>query len=127
MLFQTSRGQEALRAQIRQFAEEEIRPQAFLMDQNNEFPEEAIRKLGERGWMGLPYPSEYGGAGLDVMSYAIAVEELARVDGGPSRMPDQMPAGRKRQRSTKETTGCSTAVKFLSPMRRKRILMSSSR
>ena len=52
------------------------------MDQNNEFPEEAIRKLGERGWMGLPYPDEYGGAGLDVMSYAIAVEELARVDGG---------------------------------------------
>ena len=51
-------------------------------DQNNEFPEEAIRKLGERGWMGLPYPDEYGGAGLDVMSYAIAVEELARVDGG---------------------------------------------
>ena len=82
MLFQTTRGQEALRAQIRQFAEEEIRPQAFLMDQNNEFPEEAIRKLGERGWMGLPYPAEYGGAGLDVMSYAIAVEELARVDGG---------------------------------------------
>ena len=79
MLFQTTRGQEALRAQIRQFAEEEIRPQAFLMDQNNEFPEEAIRKLGERGWMGLPYPAEYGGAGLDVMSYAIAVEELARV------------------------------------------------
>ena len=56
MLFQTTKGQEALRAQIRQFAEEEIRPQAFLMDQNNEFPEEAIRKLGERGWMGLPYP-----------------------------------------------------------------------
>ena len=82
MLFQTTRGQEARRAQIRQFAEEEIRPQAFLMDQNNEFPEEAIRKLGERGWMGLPYPAEYGGAGLDVMSYAIAVEELARVDGG---------------------------------------------
>ena len=82
MLFQTTRGQEALRAQIRQFAEEEIRPQAFLMDQNNEFPEEAIRKLGERGWMGLPYPAEYGGTGLDVMSYAIAVEELARVDGG---------------------------------------------
>lgn len=82
MLFQTTRGQEALRAQIRQFAEEEIRPQAFLMDQNNEFPEEAIRKLGERGWMGLPYPAEYGGAGLDIMSYAIAVEELARVDGG---------------------------------------------
>ena len=52
------------------------------MDQNNEFPEEAVKKLGKLGWMGIPYPKEYGGAGLDALSYAIAVEELARVDGG---------------------------------------------
>ena len=64
------------------FAEEEIKPLAFLMDQNNEFPEEAVKKLGKLGWMGIPYPKEYGGAGLDALSYAIAVEELARVDGG---------------------------------------------
>ncbi|HJB13848.1 MAG TPA: acyl-CoA dehydrogenase family protein, partial [Candidatus Oscillibacter excrementigallinarum] len=48
----------------------------------NEFPDEAIRKLGEMGLMGIPFPKEYGGAGLDALSYAIAVEELARVDGG---------------------------------------------
>ena len=52
------------------------------MDQNNEFPEEAVKKLGKLGWMGIPFPKEYGGAGLDALSYAIAVEELARVDGG---------------------------------------------
>ena len=82
MLFQTTAAHEELRAKIRNFAEEEIKPLAFLMDQNNEFPEEAVQKLGKLGWMGIPYPKEYGGAGLDALSYAIAVEELARVDGG---------------------------------------------
>ncbi len=82
MLFQTTAAHEELRTKIRSFAEEEIKPLAFLMDQNNEFPEEAVKKLGKLGWMGIPYPKEYGGAGLDALSYAIAVEELARVDGG---------------------------------------------
>ena len=82
MLFQTTPEHEALRAKIRAFAEEEIKPIAFLLDQQNEFPEDAVRKLGEMGLMGIPYPKEYGGAGLDILSYAIAVEELARVDGG---------------------------------------------
>ena len=82
MLFQTTAAHEELRTKIRSFAEEEIKPLAFMMDQNNEFPEEAVKKLGKLGWMGIPYPKEYGGAGLDALSYAIAVEELARVDGG---------------------------------------------
>ena len=82
MLFQTTPTHEALRTQIRAFAEEEIKPIAFMLDQQNEFPAEAVKKLGELGWMGLPYPKEYGGAGLDILSYAMAVEELARVDGG---------------------------------------------
>ena len=82
MLFQTTPEHEALRAQIRAFAEEEIKPIAFMLDQQNGFPDEAVRKMGEKGWMGLPYPREYGGAGLDILSYAIGVEELARVDGG---------------------------------------------
>ena len=82
MLFQTTQAHEELRAKIRAFAEEEIKPIAFLLDQQNEFPDEAIRKLGEMGLMGIPFPKEYGGAGLDALSYAIAVEELARVDGG---------------------------------------------
>jgi butyryl-CoA dehydrogenase len=82
MLFQTTKEHEAIREKIRKFAEEEVKPLAFTMDQNNEFPEEAVKKLGELGLMGIPYPKEYGGAGLDVLSYAIAVEELSRVDGG---------------------------------------------
>ena len=59
-----------------------MKPIAFLLDKENRFPEEAVKKMGEMGLMGLPYPKEYGGAGLDVISYAIAVEELSRVDGG---------------------------------------------
>lgn len=82
MLFKTTEQHEALRAKVREFAETEIKPIAFMLDQQNEFPTEAIKKFGEMGMMGLPYPKEYGGAGLDTLSYAIAVEELSRVDGG---------------------------------------------
>ncbi|WP_317397026.1 acyl-CoA dehydrogenase family protein [Anaerotruncus colihominis] len=82
MLFQTTQAHEALRAKVREFAENEIKPIAFVMDQNNEFPDEQIKHFGEMGLMGIPYPKEYGGAGLDALSYAIAVEELSRVDGG---------------------------------------------
>jgi butyryl-CoA dehydrogenase len=82
MFFKTNEQHEELRARVRQFAEEEIKPIAFMLDQENKFPTEIIRKLGEMGMMGIPYPKEYGGAGLDIISYAIAVEELSRVDGG---------------------------------------------
>ncbi len=82
MFFKASEEHEALRAKIREFAETEVKPQAFLMDKENGFPQEAVNKLGEMGLMGIPYPKEYGGAGLDIISYAIAVEELSRVDGG---------------------------------------------
>lgn len=82
MLFRTTQEQETLRSKIREFAESEVKPIAFMLDQENQFPEEVIKKMGKQGWMGIPYPKEYGGAGLDVMSYAIAVEELSRVDGG---------------------------------------------
>ena len=56
MLFQTTPEHEALRAKIRAFAEEEIKPIAFLLDQENEFPEEAVRKLGGAGPDGHPLP-----------------------------------------------------------------------
>ena len=82
MLFQTTPAHEELRAKVRAFAEKEIAPIAAVLDQKNEFPDEQVKKIGQNGWMGLPYPKEFGGAGLDVLSYAIAVEELARVDGG---------------------------------------------
>ncbi|MDR2089404.1 MAG: acyl-CoA dehydrogenase family protein [Clostridiales Family XIII bacterium] len=82
MSFKTTEAHEALRKRVREFAETEVKPQAFLLDKENEFPADAIKKFGEMGLMGIPYPKEYGGAGLDILSYAIAVEELARVDGG---------------------------------------------
>lgn len=82
MFFQTTEDHEALRAKVREFAETEVKPQTFLMDKENQFPTEIVRKMGEMGWLGIPYPKEYGGQGLDIISYAIAVEELSRVDGG---------------------------------------------
>lgn len=82
MYFKTTDTHEAFRKEIRKFAETEVKPIAFMLDQENKFPAEAIKKFGEMGFMGIPYPKEYGGAGLDVLSYAIAVEELSRVDGG---------------------------------------------
>lgn len=82
MFFKTTVQHENLRTKIREFAEEEVKPITFTLDQENKFPSEAIHKLADMGMMGIPYPEEYGGAGLDVISYAIAVEELSRVDGG---------------------------------------------
>ncbi|WP_311370532.1 acyl-CoA dehydrogenase family protein [Anaerococcus hydrogenalis] len=82
MLFKTTDEHEALRKKVREFAEEKVKPIAFELDQNNEFPDEIVKEMGELGFLGIPYPKKYGGQGLDVMSYAITVEELSRVDGG---------------------------------------------
>lgn len=82
MLFTCSEAQEKLRAEVREFAEKEVKPYAFQWDRENHFPREVIEKIGKRGWLGVPFPKKYGGAGLDVLSYAIVVEELSRVDGG---------------------------------------------
>ena len=82
MLFTTTNDHEELRAAIRGFAETKVKPIAFSLDKESKFPTEIVKEMGENGWMGLPYPKEYGGAGMDYIAYAIAVEELARVDGG---------------------------------------------
>jgi Acyl-CoA dehydrogenases len=82
MFFKTREEHENLRMKIRGFAEEEVKPIAFMLDQENKFPSEIVEKMADMGIMGIPYSKEYGGAGLDVISYAIAVEELSRVDGG---------------------------------------------
>ena len=69
-----------LRKTVRAFAEGEIAPVAEELDRESRFPYEIVSKLGELGLMGMPVPEELGGAGLDTLSYAIAIEELARVD-----------------------------------------------
>ncbi len=69
-----------MRDTIRRFAEEEIEPKAAHYDKTREFPYESVRKCAELGLMGVSVDPEYGGAGLDTLSYVIAVEEISRVD-----------------------------------------------
>lgn len=70
-----------MRKMVREFAEKEIAPHAAEIDRTCEFPRETFRKLGQQGLLGIPYPEEEGGAGFDYLSYAIGVEEVARVCG----------------------------------------------
>jgi len=73
--------QELLRSTIRDFAESEIRPNMMEYDEKQEFPWEVVNKLGELGLMGILFPEKYGGSGMGYIEYALAVEELSRVDG----------------------------------------------
>src|SRR5438552_11671588 len=75
-----SEDQKALRATIREFAEAEIAPRAAEWDRTATFPASTVRKLGELGVMGLPFPEEYGGLGAGTLSFVVALEELARID-----------------------------------------------
>jgi short-chain 2-methylacyl-CoA dehydrogenase len=71
---------ELIRRTVREFAEGEIAPVAEELDRTKSFPYEIVRKLGELNLMGIPFPAEYGGGGGDSLAYALAVEELTRVD-----------------------------------------------
>ncbi len=81
MDFNLTDEQKAIRATVREFAENEIKPRAKELDEKEEFSPELTKKMGELGLFGMYLPEEYGGAGMDTLSYIIAVEELARVDG----------------------------------------------
>ena len=65
---------------MRDFARGEVAPVAEELDRTKAFPYELVAKMGELGFMGIPFPEEYGGGGADTMSYALAVEELTRID-----------------------------------------------
>src|SRR5690242_6209566 len=69
-----------LQRTVRDFAEQEIAPVAEELDRTHTFPYDIVRRLGELDLMGIPFPEEYGGAGSDSLAYALAVEELTRVD-----------------------------------------------
>jgi hypothetical protein len=79
--FELTEDQELLRKTVREFAESEIAPDVMKYDEAQEFPLEIIKKAAELGLLGIIFPEEYGGAGLGYMEYALAVEELSRVDG----------------------------------------------
>src|SRR4051795_10294647 len=80
MDFDLSPEHELIRRTVRDFAEQEVAPVAEELDREKRFPYEIVAKLGELGLMGIPFPEEYGGAGADSLAYALAVEELTRVD-----------------------------------------------
>lgn len=80
MDFKLTEEQEMVREMCRKFAANELAPRAEHYDRTHEFPWEHVKKLGEMGMMGVVYPEEYNGSGMDYISYAIAVEELSRGD-----------------------------------------------
>jgi alkylation response protein AidB-like acyl-CoA dehydrogenase len=78
--FGLTEEQELLREQVRRFAEERIQPGVAERDREHRFPIEIFQEMGELGLLGMMVPEEYGGAGMDTLSYALAMEEIARVD-----------------------------------------------
>jgi len=80
MDFDLTDEQKMLEKTVRDFAEKEIKPTRAEFDEKAEYPIEILRRLGEMGIMGMAVPPEYGGSGADVISYAIAVEELSKID-----------------------------------------------
>ena len=70
----------ALRDTVREFAEGVVAPVAEELDREHRFPVDIVRRLGEMGLMGVPFPADYGGGGSDTLAYAITIEELGRID-----------------------------------------------
>jgi alkylation response protein AidB-like acyl-CoA dehydrogenase len=80
MNFELTDEQRLLRDTVREFARAEVAPMVERLDREKQFPYEIVEKLGHLGLMGIPFPQEFGGGGADTLAYALAIEELARVD-----------------------------------------------
>jgi alkylation response protein AidB-like acyl-CoA dehydrogenase len=80
MDFDLTDEQRLLRDTVRDFARQEVAPVAEELDRTKAFPYELVAKMGELGLMGIPFPEQYGGGGADTLSYALAVEEMTRID-----------------------------------------------
>ena len=80
MDFELTEEQGMVRETVRDFMREKIAPRVAEYDESGEFPQDNIKELAELGLMGMTIPEEYGGGGADTLAYAIAVEELTRVD-----------------------------------------------
>ena len=81
MDFNLSEEQKDLQNMFREFAEKEVKPLAHEIDEEERFPQETVEKMAELGIMGIPFPEEYGGSGMDNLTYSMAVEELSKVCG----------------------------------------------
>jgi len=99
----------ATREMVRQFARDEVAPVAAKYDAEATFPWESIRKMGDLGLLGVPWPEELGGAGLDLISYMIVIHELGKVD-----------ASHALTISAHTTLGTSPIVRFGTPEQKKR-------
>ena len=108
----------ATREMVRQFARDEVAPIAAKFDAEAKFPWESIRKMGELGLLGVPWPEELGGAGLDLISFMIVIHELGKVD-----------ASHALTISAHTTLGTSPIVKFGTPEQKRRYvpLLASGR
>ena len=84
MDFKLSKEHELLRKMYREFAQNEVKPLAAELDEEERFPKETIPKLAKLGMLGIPFPKKYGGAGGDNLAYAICVEEIAKTCGTTS-------------------------------------------
>jgi butyryl-CoA dehydrogenase len=108
----------AVRNMVREFARDEVSPVAAALDAKGEFPWSNVKKMGELGLLGIPWPEELGGAGLDILSYMIVINEMAKVD-----------ASHAITISAHTTLGTSPIVNFGTPEQRKRYvpLLASGR
>lgn len=79
MNFNLTEEQQDLQTMFREFAQNEVKPLAHEIDEEERFPQETVKKMAELGIMGIPFPEEYGGSGIDYLTYSIAVEELSKV------------------------------------------------
>lgn len=84
MYFELTEEQIAVRDAAREFAQKELLPGVIERDEKQEFPHEQIKKLGELGFMGMMVSPEYGGAGMDTISYVLAMEEISKIDASTS-------------------------------------------
>ncbi|RDZ55096.1 acyl-CoA dehydrogenase [Haloferax sp. Atlit-6N] len=82
MDFALTAEQKQIKDMVSEFVDEEVKPRAAEIDETDEFPADLVREMGQLGLMGMPFPEEYGGAGLDYHSYAIGLEEISRGSGG---------------------------------------------
>jgi butyryl-CoA dehydrogenase len=82
MNFVLTEDQEALRKTVQEFTAKRIAPGAAERDEKDIFPRDIFNEMGKLGLMGIPYPEEYGGSGLDFVAYALAVEEISKADAG---------------------------------------------
>jgi len=111
MNFEPTEEQQMVRQTIREFAMSELAPGAAERDENEIYPAEQLRKLGDLGFLGVSVPPEDGGAGLDMVSYAIAVEELGRVDASTAIIV-----------SVTNSLACYPLEKFATPEQKKAFL-----